>query len=185
MKRTIFVFLFLCLFMIPMPARANLLGGFVFSLSVSGKSNNSDVLVNPGVKPIQGTVNDKTVGEVLKGTLDDFAGDFLPIDPAGDGRFFLFFDSRTSWRVGPNKNGTNAITLTGQTDSVGNFIMFGEWNFANQGFTPPMLQVCAFGKVTFTKGTYNPTKITGTVLGMSSVHGEMLNLKFKTLSLVN
>lgn len=155
-------------------------GGVVFELSISGKTTQTDVILNPGVKPIQGPVNDKVISETLRGILPDFAAQYLHVDPQGTGKFYLYFDGLTSWRVASNPNGDNAVTLTGRVDNIGNFILFGDYNFAIQGVTPPAFQICVIGKATFVKGTYTPTKVTGTIYGQSELAGEMFTLKFKS-----
>ncbi|MFN0207898.1 MAG: hypothetical protein ACKVS6_16440 [Planctomycetota bacterium] len=186
MKRLLKISLLLVLLFGLVPARANTFGTLIFKLSVSGKSTQTDVILNPGVKPIQGVVNDKTVSDTLTGVLDDFAAQYLPVDAGGDGHFYLYYDTISngpaSWRVAANPNGQDTTTLTGQIDNIGNFIMFGTYNFVfDQQTALPNIALCAVGKATLTKGTYIPTAVKGTIYMSSTIAGELLTLKFKTV----
>jgi hypothetical protein len=160
----------------PRPAQGTA-PSFVFPLSVSGKTNQTDLDFGPGSKDHTPKVNDKIIAAVLQGTLPDFATQFLQLDPAG--RFYLFFDGRDSWRVGTNEFGTGVTTtLNGQTSAQGNFWMAGQVSFPMAG---PVANAFAVGKVKFAKGTFNPTKVSGTVYFVSKDLGECFTLKFTTV----
>lgn len=168
------------------PAKAGIIGGGpIFELSISGKTTQTDVILNPGVKPIQGPVNDKVISKVLKGEMNDFSDQYLHVDGGNTGKFYLYFDNLNSWRVASNPNGADTTTLTGQVDNVGNFIMFGTYNFAIQGVTPPLFQCTVVGKATFIKGSYTPKSVTGTLYFSSTIAGEMATLKFKSTKIVS
>ncbi|MBL8696235.1 MAG: hypothetical protein JNJ88_19220 [Planctomycetes bacterium] len=166
-------------------ARASLRGAPVFRLSVTGTNVQAGVLLNPGVKPISGKFNDKIVSEILRGVKDDFVGNFLNIDPSQTGSFYLIYVSRELWIIADNPNGVGGMQLTGQVDSIGNSIMFGTYSFMPQApYTDPMARMCAVSKTTFAKGTFNPTKVTGTLYLSSTVTDDNMTLKFKTVGLV-
>ncbi len=144
-----------------------------FLLSMSGRSTNSGVVLPPGAKPIQGKVNDKVIAETLQGILPDYAAQFLHLDP--EGKFYLFFDSRDSWRVASSSTAANATTLRGQTDTQGNFLMAGYY-----GFMGIDLDLFVVGKVSWEKGQFVPKSVKGTIYFVSDDMGEMMTLKFKT-----
>lgn len=72
------------------------------------------------------------------------------------------------------------MTFNGWVDNGGGFMMFGTYNFAIEGVTPPMFQCCIVGKVTFKMGTFDPTKISGNLFMMSPITGDVMTLKFRT-----
>jgi hypothetical protein len=156
-------------------------GTLVFPLSVRGVALQTDIDAGPGFKPNPGKINDKTVGAVLRGELPDFAADFLDLDP--DGRFYLYFDGRqsdgsTSWRIATNPDGKSTTTFTGAMTQDGFFWLSGEY------VLPTLMgevgDVFLFGKATFAKDTFTPTKIGGTCVFVSSAIGEAFTVKFKT-----
>ena len=155
----------------------------VFPLSIKGKTNQTDVFLPPGSKDVQGKVNDKILASVLRGevlpghTFVDFATQFLQLDPQG--KFYLLYDGRDSWRVATNPGGTGVVTtLHGQTSVQGNFWMAGQVTFPMAG---PIADGFAVGKLKFAKGTFNPTKISGVVHFVSKDIGECFTLKFKSV----
>jgi hypothetical protein len=149
---------------------------FVFPLSIKGKSWQTDVILNPGVKPPIGKVNDKAIAGVLQETLPDFAAQFLDLDP--DGRFFLLYDGKESWRVATNTGGTLATTLTGKVANDGTFWMSGTYSAPMGG---AMGSFFATGKVKFVKGTFDPKKVSGALYFVSDAMSTGLTLKFKTV----
>lgn len=146
----------------------------VFELKMSGKSWQTGVVLNPGVKPPIGKVTNKDIAAVLKEELPDFAADYLDLDPGG--RFYLFYDTKSSWRVATNSAGTNATTLHGQVANDGVFWMAGSYDFAGAGG-----DVFVTGKVTFKKGTFEPKKVKGKMYFVSETITTGLNLKFQTV----
>ncbi len=166
------------------PRRAEPVGSLVFPLSISGKVWQTDVALGPGFKEKPGKVNDKILAAVLRQQLPDFAADFLNLDPGG--RFYLYFDGRgsdgrTTWRVATNPNGALTTTLDGVMTQDGVFFLSGS-------YSPPMLGAIGScfvtGKAKFDKGTFNPSKISGTcscILSSEPIIGEAFTVKFKTV----
>ena len=172
------------------PRRSESVVSLVYPLSVSGKAWETDIDFGPGFKVKAGKVNDKTVGDVLRGipvppsTVLDFATDFLNLDQGG--RFYLYFDGRnadgtTTWRVATNPNGVLTTTLNGVMTQDG-------IAFLSASYSPPLMgpigSCFVNAKVKFAKGTFNPQKISGTcscLLSSSPVIGEGFTVKFKTV----
>jgi hypothetical protein len=165
------------------PRTAEPIVSLVYPLSIKGKVWQTDIAFGPGFKVGPGKVNDKILAAVLRQELPDFAADFLNLDPGG--HFFLFFDGRgadgrTTWRVATNDAGTLATTLTGIMTQDGIFFLSGS-------YSPPGLGAIGScfltGKAKFAKGTFNPTKISGTcscLLSSAGIIGEGFTVKFKT-----
>ncbi|HZR80767.1 MAG TPA: hypothetical protein VFD92_06700 [Candidatus Binatia bacterium] len=154
------------------PGPAQGVGGTIFPLSISGTSWQPQVYGLPG-KPLgNGKVNDKAIKGVLQGTLDDFAKDYLPLDPSG--QVFLYFDGLTGWRIGTNSSGSNLVPLSGRVANDGTFWMMGDYNFGTMG------TIFVSGKVKFLKGTFDPKSVSGTFYFFSETINTGLILKFKT-----
>ncbi|MBI3818063.1 MAG: hypothetical protein HY286_05170 [Planctomycetes bacterium] len=166
------------------PARAITGPTTIFGLSFNGKNVQAQVVMNPGVKPPTGKVTDKVISEVLRGEKTDWSAQFVDVNAANDGKYYLFYDGMNDWRVGIHKNGLDAVSLHGWVDSSGAYMMFGSYNFAIQGVTPPMFDCFTTGKVTFAKGTFNPTKITGNFYMASPITGDVMTLAIKTTGIV-
>lgn len=149
----------------------------VFELNMEGKSWQTAVIINPGVKPPIGKVTNKKIAETLKGELPDFAADYLNLDPGG--KFYLLYDGKSSWRVATNPDGVNATTLQGQVANDGQFWMGGSYDSFMADAT-----VFLTGKVKFEKGTFDPKKVSGKFYFVSEAIGTGLNLKFKTTKMV-
>lgn len=156
----------------PEPARS---GATVFPLKLSGKSWQPQILTVPGQKVGIGKVKDKDVTAVLQNILPDFAADFLDLDPGG--KFFLYFDSLSSWRVATNDTGTNTTTLTGRVSNDGVFWMFGTYDLPMMAGTG---KIFVTGKVKFQKGSFDAAKLNGTFYFLSDPIDTGLILKFKT-----
>jgi len=156
----------------PRSAEGQGVGGVILPVSFSGESWQPAVYGLPGKKLGNGKITNKGLTAVLKGELDDFAKDFLPLDPGGT--VYLYYDSLTSWRVATNPNGQNTVPLTGRVANDGTFWMMGTWNFGTMG------SVFAVGKVKFEKGTFNAKSVTGNVYFFSEVIDTGLILKAKT-----
>jgi hypothetical protein len=184
MKTSHKVALLLSLSVFIRPVKALPASTTIFALSLSGKNVQAQVLVNPGVKPPTGNVNDKVISAVLRGEQSDWADQFVDVNPSNDGKYYLFYDGKNDWRVGIHKDGQDAVSLHGWVDSAGAFMMFGTYNFAIQGVTPPMFDCCAVGKVNFAKGTFNPLKVSGTFYMASPITGDVMTLKFKSTGIV-
>ncbi len=157
----------------PEPARGVTV---VFPLKINGTSWQPQILTVPGQKIGIGKVKDKNVTAVLQGSLPDFAADFLDLDPSG--KFFLLFDSLTSWRVATNDAGTNATTLQGRVSNDGVFWMFGSYDLPMM--PGAMGKIFVTGKVKFQKGSYAPAKVSGIFYFLSDPIDTGLILKFKT-----
>jgi hypothetical protein len=150
-------------------------GTTIFPLSLSGKSYQPQVRIVPGKCLGCGKVTDKAVTAVLQGTLDDFAKDFLPLDPSG--HVFLYYDGLDNWRLATNTNGSGTVPLAGAVANDGTFWMMGGYNFGTAG------TIFAVGKVSFTKKEPDPFEaksIKGTMYFFSSVIDTGLVMKFKT-----
>ncbi len=162
------------------PAPVQSAGGtVVFPLKLSGKSWQPQVIGVPGKKVGLGKVRDKNIIAVLQDTLPDFAKDFLDLDPSG--RFFLYYDSQTSWRVATNPDGNDTTMLHGQTSNDGIAWMFGEYTLPLAAGTG---DVFVTGKVKFFKadpGNYMPKSVKGVFYFSSPDINTGLILKFKTL----
>lgn len=147
----------------------------LFPLSISGTSWQPAVYGQSG-KPLgNGKVNDKAIRGVLQGTLDDFAKDYLPLDPSGT--VYLYYDGLTSWRIGTNTSGSSLVPLSGRVANDGTFWMMGDYNFGTAG------TIFAVGKVSFTKKDPDPFQaksIKGTMYFFSSLIDTGLVMKFKT-----
>jgi len=154
------------------PRQAEGLGTTLFPLSVKGTSFQPGVYGLPGKSLGSGKVNDKAIQGVLQGTLDDFSKDYLPLDPSG--KFFLYFDGLTHWRVGSNTAGAGLVPLSGRVGNDGTFWMMGDYNFGTAG------SIFVVGKVKFQKGSFNPKSVSGTLYFFSEIIDTGLNLKFKT-----
>lgn len=155
----------------------------VFKLSVTGKNVQGSVELNPGVKPPTGPVNDKVVSEILKGTKSDFAANYVSVSENQSGSFYLIYVNKDEIRVADNPQGTNATVLHGRVDNGGGFMMFGKYHF-----TPIDLllvdiaaDVAAIGKVKFAPGSFTPKSISGTLYLSSTITGDLMTLKFKTV----
>ncbi len=147
----------------------------IFPLSLSGKSYQPQVRIVPGKCLGCGKVTDKAITAVLQGTLDDFAKDFLPLDPSG--HVYLYYDSLDNWRLATNTNGTGTVPLSGGVANDGTFWMMGDYNFGTAG------TIFAVGKVSFTKKDPDPFQaksIKGNMYFFSSVIDTGLVMKFKT-----
>lgn len=158
---------------------------FVFTLSLSGKTVQTDIAAPPGFKPGRGKVNDKIVGAILRGdNTTDYSVGFLDIlHHDGSGRFYLYFDGRgddgsVTMRVGTNATGVMTTALTGAITQDGAFWIAGKYDLPLIG---PYADVFAAGNVKFAKGTFDPVKISGTVHFVSNAIGEAFTLKFKTV----
>jgi len=147
----------------------------VFRLGINGRSWQTNVIINPGVKPPIGKVNNKTIGATLDGTLPDFAADYLPLDEGGS--VYLLFDGLDSWRIATNTQGRNATTLQGRVANDGTFWMTGDYGFFGLMDATIFVQ----GKVKFAKGTHDPKAVAGTFHFISGDIGTGLVLKFKTV----
>ncbi len=147
---------------------------YVFELSMKGKTWNTAVVLNPGVKPPIGKVKNKDIAAVLKGELPDFAADYLDLDAGG--KFYLYYDGKSSWRVATNPNGDDLTTLDGQVANDGQFWMAGRYDMF-------LADADAFaqGKVTFEKGTFTPKKVKGKLHFVSATLGTGMTLSFKTV----
>lgn len=155
--------------------RAGALGSpFVFELSMKGKSWDTGVILNPGVKPPIGKVTTKKIMETLIGDLPDYAADFLDLDP--DGKFYLYYDSKSQWRVATNPDGNDTTTLRGQVANDGAFWMAGTYDMFMSD-----ADVFVTGKVKFKQGTFEPTKITGKFYLVSEAITSALDLKIETV----
>lgn len=157
----------------PEPARSSTVA---FPLKLNGTSWQPQVLGVPGKKLGTGKVKDKNITAVLQGTLPDFAADFLDLDPSG--KFFLFFDNLSSWRVATNDAGSNATTLQGAVSNDGVFWMFGSYDLPMM--PGAMGKIFVTGKVKFQKGSFAPAKVSGTFYFLSDPIDTGLILKFKT-----
>lgn len=160
---------------------------FVFPVSVSGKAIQTDIAVGPGFKPKPGKVSDKILGAILRSeNTSDYSVSFLDImNSDGSGRFYLYFDGRgadgsLNMRVATNPNGVMTTTLHGAITQDGIFWVAGSYNLPVIG---PLADAFMTGKVKFTKGTFNPEKISGVVHFVSAAIGEGFTLKFKTVRL--
>ncbi len=147
---------------------------FVFELSMSGKSWDTGVILPPGVKPPIGNVKNGDISKVLKGSLPDYADDFLDLDP--NGKFYLYYDGKSSWRVATNPDGLDTTTLNGQVANDGQF-----WMAGNYGMFLADADVFCQGKVKFKKGTFEPTKVSGKFFLVSEAITTGLTLSFKTV----
>lgn len=154
------------------PRQAEGVGTTLFPLAVKGTSFQPAVYGVPGKSLGSGKVNDKAIQGVLQGTLDDFSKNYLPLDPSG--KFFLYFDGLTRWRVGSNTAGSNLVPLSGRVGNDGTFWMMGDYNFGTAG------TIFVVGKVKFQKGTFDPKSVSGTLYFFSELIDTGLNLKFKT-----
>lgn len=149
---------------------------YVFELSISGKTWQTGVILNPGVKPPIGKVTNDILAKVLKGELDDYASDFLDLDAGG--RFFLYYDGKSTWRVATNSSGAMPITtLEGQVANDGQFWMAADYDLPMIG---PELSCFATGKVKFQKGSFVPKSISGKLYLVGDEITTGANLKFKT-----
>jgi hypothetical protein len=147
----------------------------ILPLTINGKSWQPAVYGKPGLCLGCGKVKDKAVTEVLQGTLDDFSKDFLPLDPGG--KFYLYYDGLTSWRVATNQAGQNAVTLAGRVANDGTFWMMGPYNMGTMG------TVFVVGKVKFDSKAADPftaKSVAGTLYFFSETIDTGLVLKFKT-----
>jgi hypothetical protein len=157
------------------PRRAESITTSIFPLSISGKSWQPGVVAPPGRCAGCGKIKDKAVTAVLQGTLDDFAKDYLPLDPSG--KVFLYYDSRTDWRVATNVNGQDTVPLSGHVANDGTFWMMGDYNMGTMG------SMFAVGKVKFDKRAADPFQaksVKGTFYFFSELIDTGLVLKFKT-----
>lgn len=155
------------------PARPRLGGGPVFELKIDGKSYDTGAILNPGVKPPIGKISTGKIADVLKGMLPDYASDFVDLD--GGGKFYLYYDGKDQWRVATNPNGMDTTLLQGQVANDGTFFMAGK-------YTLFMANADCFvkGKVTFKKGTFEPTKIKGKFYLVSEDITTALDLNIET-----
>ena len=144
----------------------------VFPVSFAGKSWQPAVYGDPGKCLGCGKITNKALSAVLRGELDDFSKDFLPLDPGGT--VYLYFDSLTNWRVGTNANGTGLVPLQGRVANDGQFWMLGTWNFGTNG------SVFVVGKAKFNTGNFIPKSVKGTVYFFSETIDTGLVLKAKT-----
>jgi len=126
----------------------------VFELTMKGKSWDTGVILNPGVKPPIGEVTTAKIRDVLKGVLPDYAEDFLDLDAGG--KFYLFYDSKSQWRVATNPEGDDATILRGQVANDGTF-----WMAGNYSLFMANADVFVQGKVTFKNNTFEPKKVKG------------------------
>jgi hypothetical protein len=153
------------------------LGSAIFPLSISGKSWQTDVILNPGVKPPIGKIDDGRIAGVLQGTLQDFAAQFLDLDASG--RFFLYYDGRTSWRVATNENGQDTTLLSGQVANDGEAWMSGA--YTPPGAQAPIGTIFLRGRVKFIRGTFDAASIAGEAWFVAGGNvGSGLELKWKT-----
>jgi hypothetical protein len=158
---------------------------FVFPLSISGKAVQTDIALGPGFKPKPGKVNDTILAAILRGeNTSDYSVQFLDLlGHDGSGRFYLYFDGRgadgsVSMRVATNPNGSMATSLQGAVTQDGTFWIAGKYDLPVLG---PLADAFVTGKVKFAKGTFNPTKISGTLHFVSNAIGEGFTVKFKTV----
>lgn len=147
---------------------------YVFELSMKGKTWQTAVILNPGVKPPIGNVKNKDISDVLTGALPDFAEDYLDLDPGG--KFYLYYDGRSSWRVATNPNGADLTTLNGQVANDGVFWLAGHYDMFLAD-----ADVFVQGKVTFEKNSFVPKKVKGKFLFVSEALGTGMTLSFKTV----
>lgn len=153
-------------------------GTFIFPLSIKGKSWQTQVILNPGVKPPVGKIDDGKIAGVLQGTLPDFAAQFLDLDASG--QFFLYYQGRETWRVGTNATAENLTTLTGQVANDGVFWMTGAYTPPGAG--APIGTLFLHGTVKFVRGTFDPASIRGDALFVAGGNvGSGLELKWKTV----
>lgn len=152
-------------------------GSLVFTLSIKGKSWNTGVILNPGVKPPIGKIDDGRIASVLQGTLPDFAAQFLTLDAGG--RIYLYYQDRETWHLATNPNGTGLTTLTGQVANDGVFWMSGPYVHPMMG---TLGQIFLTGKVKFERGSFTPSSIKGeaSFVGGSPV-STGITAKFKTV----
>jgi hypothetical protein len=162
----------------PKPAKSAV-QATVFPLKVDGKSWQPAIVGIPGKAIGTGPVKDKKTAEILQGILPDFATAYLDLDPSG--KFYLFYDSQTSWRAATNPNGDDATTLTGQISNDGQVWMFGTYQLPMGAGTA---DIFVTGKVKYEKagvGIYIPKSVKGQVFFSSAAINTGMNLKFKTL----
>jgi hypothetical protein len=133
-------------------------GGPRFELSGTGKIIHCDGPEVPGKAPFVTTVNAAKVASAIMGNEPSTSGQ---LETDAGGKSYIFFDSTTNWRLSVDPNGNNPTQLVGQTDGKGGFMMAGTHALSNTRFL-------LTGKVTFAKGTLNPTKITGKIMAVSS-----------------
>jgi len=159
----------------PDPARGGPSATFVFPLKLSGKTWDTTQVGKPGKKLGVGKVKDKTVAAVLRSEIVNAATDYLHLDASG--QFFLYYDSKSSWRVATNQFGTNVTMLEGKVANDGTFWMFGEYDIPPDDETG---EVFATGRVKFERGIFNPKSIKGVAYFFSEDIQIGLIVKFKT-----
>lgn len=87
---------------------------------------------NPGEKAPLHKANDKIIGPILQDiNLFDFSAPYVRRD--AEGRYFLYYDGKDSWRVATNRNGTDTTTVLNQVANRGTFWMFGTYDLPMVG----------------------------------------------------
>lgn len=148
----------------------------LFEITGSGSLLHQHTVPVAGVKAAKTKIKESQIAPCILASLP--GGDSTCIDlltPDAGGKAYLFFDSLDTWRIATNLDGTGAVTLTGMIDGKGAFTMAG--TDADSDNT----QIMVTGKVTFAKGTTDPTKLSGKITAVSMLQGHAGTGKFKSV----
>lgn len=132
-------------------------GTVVFDLTGNARIVHVHGRLVSGKAPFKSTANLAKISGCIAGNDISCAGK-IEVDEGG--KAYLLFDSPTQMRIATNSGGTGATVLTGLTDGTGNFQMSGNHTLSDTTFF-------VTGKMTFSKETLVPKKISGKILAYS------------------